>query len=82
MFLYLHDTIFVILENDFGSIKRAVCECDKELGVDLVDLELKVDSIDYNVDDCISFMHKGSGKCCLSDSGVYSWHHDWYGCSY
>jgi len=47
-----------------------------------VDLELKVDSIDYNVDDCISFMHKGSGKCCLSDSGVYSWHHDWYGCTY
>ena len=65
-----------------GTIQRAACECDKEMATALVELELNVASIDYNIDNCISYMHKGSGKCCLSNEGIYSWHHGWYECAY
>ena len=68
------------LENDQGTIRRAACECDKTLAVKLLTLELNVASIDYNIDNCISYMHKGNGRCCLSDSGLYSWTHEWFGC--
>jgi hypothetical protein len=69
------------LENDQGSIKRGVCECDKNLGESLLELELNPRNIDLDRENCVFYMQRNSqGKCCLLKTGLYSWHPSWYSC--
>lgn len=43
-------------------MKRAVCECDQQLATKIKEIEINLDSIGYNVDNCISYMHKEKFK--------------------
>ena len=70
----------IVLEDEQGSLKRAICECDLDLAVKLRAVQPQSENIDFDGDNCLSYMKKGQGRCCLKENGLYSWHPDWMGC--
>ena len=70
----------ILLEDEQGSLKRAICECDLDLAVKLRAVQPQSENIDFDGDNCLSYMKKGQGRCCLKENGLYSWHPDWMGC--
>ena len=71
-----HKFLVIILEDDLGTIERAICECDFEF-VSTVDVP-NVSFQDFNTQQCVPFSNMGRssavGACCLAPTGMYSWY--------
>ena len=58
MWLRVHQRLVIFnLEDAEGTLKRAVCECDKSLAIKITKLELMNELTDYDHTQCLPFGH-------------------------